>query len=347
MAEHLSKTDISDWQDALVEWFAENGKSYPWRETTDPYAILASELMLQQTQIRTVLERSYYERWLEKFPDLETLAKASEEEILKAWEGLGYYNRARNLQKTAQHIIQEHNGEFPTAYADILDLPGIGPYTAGAVTSFAFDRPAPIVDGNVIRVLTRVFAYDEPIDTTAGKRQLWEWAEALTSHQQPRAYNSAIMELGQTLCTKGSPKCLLCPVATWCQSRDQPSAQSLPIKQKKTKITDKSERTLLLVDGSQVLLVQETGSRRKGLWRLPDLSKISVPKNHRTHLCGEMTYAITRYRVTMQVWSTRSPKALADSVEAAEWFSIKDLPALGAPYRRAILEFAGQNGEVS
>jgi len=181
---------------ALVGWFNQEGKTYPWRETTDPYAILVSEIMLQQTQITTVLGKGFYTRWMERFPNTTTLAKATEDEVLKQWEGLGYYSRARNLQKQAKHIETELSGKFPTEHADILKLPGVGPYTAGAVTSFAFNKPAPIVDGNVARVLSRLFDENEPIDSTQGQKHLWQRSEALLDRDHPRAFNSAIMELG-------------------------------------------------------------------------------------------------------------------------------------------------------
>ncbi len=148
------------YQAALIQWFEKEGKTYPWRETEDPYPILVSELMLQQTQIATVLGKGYFQRWMIRFPTWHELAEAEEDDLLKTWEGLGYYNRARNLQKTARAVISGHAGEFPRDYDSILNLPGVGPYTAGAVMSFAFDQKAAIVDGNVIRVLSRMFGYE-------------------------------------------------------------------------------------------------------------------------------------------------------------------------------------------
>ncbi|MEC8942749.1 MAG: A/G-specific adenine glycosylase, partial [Verrucomicrobiota bacterium] len=186
---------------ALLRWFDQCGADYPWRRTTDPYAILVSEVMLQQTTIGAVIQNRRFERFLEEFPDLRALAGASESELLRSWEGLGYYNRVRNLQKTARTILETHGGVFPADPSVLESLPGIGRYTAGAVASFAFDHPAPIVEANITRVLSRLFSYREPIDTPDSRSQLWSWAEALLPPCNARAFNSAFMELGQSHCS--------------------------------------------------------------------------------------------------------------------------------------------------
>ena len=214
---------------ALLTWFRAEGRDYPWRQTEDPYSILVSEMMLQQTQIATVLGRGYYQRWMDTFPDVATLAAASEPDILRVWEGLGYYSRARNLQKAAQAVVAQHGGEFPRGVEGLLGLPGIGRYTAGAVASFAWNLPAPLVDGNVARVFTRLFACDDPIDKPAVQQQLWAWADALLCRTEPRLYNSALMELGQRICTPRSPACLICPVQSCCASAG-PAAAGRPNK---------------------------------------------------------------------------------------------------------------------
>lgn len=335
----MSTEEILFWQKALIRWFTEGGESYPWRETTDPYAILVSELMLQQTQIKTVLARRYFENWMEKFPDVGSLATAGIDDVLKSWEGLGYYNRARNLQKAAIQVMDDYNGEFPSELSKILDLPGVGPYTAGAVCSFAFNTPATIVDGNVIRVLARAFNYTQPVDTTVGKKAIWEIAGELTSNTHPRAYNSAIMELGQKVCTKGKPKCEICPVSGWCASRDSDEGQNLPIKSKAIKITYKTEEVLLLVENDQIFLSCETGSRRNGLWRLPLLGECELDEMEQI---GQISYAITRYQVEMRIFGgvdIKNSRQIAKKMEGT-WFDLSDsLPALGAPYLRAIEEF--------
>jgi A/G-specific adenine glycosylase len=329
---------ISAWQSALLTWFKNHGKSYPWRKTADPYAILVSEMMLQQTQIKTVLERRYFEDWMIKFPDLKTLAEAREEEVLKAWEGLGYYNRGRNLQKAAIYIMRELGGVFPESPSGVASLPGVGPYTVGAVCSFAFNLPTPVVDGNVIRVLARAFKITEPVDTAPVKKQLWKYAEALTSPSHPRIYNSAMMELGQTICTKGRPACGKCPVSQWCRSKDDAAAHQLPIKKTKVTITRKKEWVLLLKKGEKVFLTQETGSRRKGLWKLPETEPETVADLEEI---GSITYPITRYLVEMRVFTSLESKEILKLSKKylGEWFDLgSPLPPMGAPYLRALQE---------
>ena len=316
---------------ALAHWFEAGGRDYPWRRTHDPYAVLVSEFMLQQTQIATVLDRGYYERWMKKFPDFATLAKATEHEVLKMWEGLGYYRRARFLHKLAQTVIAEHGGVLPRDIALIRKLPGIGDYTAGAVASFAFDDRQPIVDGNVARVLSRLFNDGTPIDSTAGKKLLWQRAELLVNAAtSARIHNSALMELGQTICKPTQPSCLICPVRQFCAATDP---ASLPVKSKRALITEVTERVFLLKTKDGVLLQQETGSRRTGLWKLPALE--DSPKL--PPLLHQSAYSITRYRVTLHVHATPSNHSELTSLH----HSIIPLPQLAelpmpSPYRKAL-----------
>jgi len=283
-------------REALAIWFSKNGKDYPWRRTREPYAILISEVMLQQTQIATVLGRGFHTRFLETFPDVESLAVAEDGRLLKAWEGLGYYRRVRMLRETARAVIAEHGGKFPTGLEALMKLPGVGRYTAGALRAFAFDLPAAVVDGNVARVISRLMDFSKPVDDTAGQKQIWEWAELLADPKRPRIYNSALMELGQTICRPGVPDCLSCPVAGFCKTR---KPESLPVKRQKTVISAVDEHALWLMDGAgRLLLHREGGKRREGLWKLPtreaaEISKLPVLDEHR--------YSITRYRVTLRV----------------------------------------------
>lgn len=339
---HFFGRDVRGFQNILIQWFKNEGKSYPWRETRDPYAILVSELMLQQTRIQTVLDRRYFENWMEKFPDPETLAEAGEEALLKAWEGLGYYNRARHLQKAAKKIVDEYDGRFPERLEEILELPGVGRYTAGAVFSFAFGKRAPIVDGNVVRVLSRLFSFSEPVDKPAGLKQLWDWAEEMTPEKEVREYNSAIMELGQSLCTRSNPKCGECPVGEWCRARKEEMQESLPVKVGKTPITRKREDVVLLLDGSKVFLVQERGKRRNGLWKLPGCvssDDLALP------VVAETRYSITRYRVELVVHRGDGEalcRILSEETVNGQWFeygsSGRDLPPMGSPYRKVLDE---------
>lgn len=317
----------------LVSWFHQNGRVYPWRETRDAYAILVSEIMLQQTQISTVLDRGYYARWLARFPDFATLATASESDILSAWEGLGYYRRARNLQKLAQVVMAEHGGIFPSDPAAILALPGIGPYTAGAISSFAFGLAEPIVDGNVARVLSRLDNDATPIDSTAGSKRLWQRAmDLVRSTDDPRTLNSALMELGQTICRPAQPQCPSCPVKKHCLATDP---ASLPVKSGKTQVTEVTERVIFLQTAEGVLLEQETGARRTGLWKLPALPAALATNPPAVLL--KSTYGITRYKVTLWVHESE-PNQKHEWITAHRFIPLDQLPAtaMPSPYRRAL-----------
>lgn len=317
---------------ALVAWFGKNGRDYPWRRTRDPYAILVSEIMLQQTQIATVLDRGYYHRWLARFPDFATLATAAEADVLKTWEGLGYYRRARNLQRLAQVIVSDHDGVFPSEPSTILALPGIGPYTAGAVASFAFGLPTPIVDGNVARVLSRLDNDSTPIDSTIGSKRLWDRATALVeATEDPRSLNSALMELGQTICKTGKPLCDQCPVQAFCKATEP---ATLPVKKTRTTLTAVTERVFFSQSAEGVLLEQETGNRRTGLWKLPALPEDSSAPLPPVLL--KASYGITRYKVTL--WVHTPPSGLTNWPETHQWISRDQLAhtAMPSPYRRAL-----------
>ena len=285
--------DVPGFQSALAAWFAKEGKDYPWRRTTDPYEILVSEVMLQQTQIATVLGRGFYMRFLEAFPDTRTLAAAEDEPLLKAWEGLGYYRRARMLREAARTIENDHGGCFPDTLEGILALPGVGRYTAGAVMSFAFDRPAPIVDGNVARVLSRLMDFSEKIDGSGAQKTLWGWAGELLDESSPRIHNSALMELGQSYCRPGVPDCLGCPVSAFCRCSEP---ELLPIKGKRVKMTEVDESVVFVLREGKVLLRKLKEGRRVGMWRLPERE---IEKDW--PLLHERKYGITRYRVTLKV----------------------------------------------
>jgi A/G-specific adenine glycosylase len=329
----IPPSPVSAIASSLVRWFRQNGRDYPWRRTRDAYAVLVSEVMLQQTQITTVLDRGYYDRWLSRFPDIQTLAIASEADVLSAWEGLGYYRRARNLQKLAQIILQDHGGHFPTDPATIRSLPGIGPYTAGAVSSFAFGLNEPIVDGNVARVLSRLDNDATPIDSTAGSKRLWDRArELVTSTDDPRALNSALMELGQTVCKPTKPACPDCPIRSHCQASDP---ESLPVKGTRTEITAITERVLFIRSEDGILLEQETGKRRTGLWKLPALPDAFF--DHPPPVLLKSSYGITRYKVTLWVHdgSALPQQAWPETHRHIPLSQLAD-HAMPSPYRKAL-----------
>jgi A/G-specific adenine glycosylase len=334
--------DRADFRAALRAWFDRHGKDYPWRRTREPYAVLVSEVMLQQTQIATVLGRGFYTRFLERFPDLESLAAAADDDLLKAWEGLGYYRRARMLRESARAVIARHGGEFPADPAALLALPGIGRYTAGALLSFAFDHPAALVDGNVARVLARLFDHAGPVDSGPMLKWLWETAGQLLDPAHPRVYNSALMELGQTHCRPGVPDCLACPVAAFCATRE-PAA--LPVKAKRQAIEEIDEHAVCVLDGGTILLARQGRGRREGMWRLPVREKDEVaglPLRHRRK------YGITRYRVTLHVHDCppEHPAAIRDG---EEWIGVESLGSRVIPPadRAALAALLGGAEEIA
>lgn len=318
---------------ALREWFSRHGKDYPWRRTHDPYAVLVSEVMLQQTRIATVLDRGFFSRFLERFPTVEALAGAEDADLLKAWEGLGYYRRARMLRATAQAVLEEHGGKFPESVEGLVALPGVGRYTAGALRAFAFGLPAVLVDGNVVRVLARLLDEEGDVHGTAGMRQMWKWAAALADDRYPQEYHSALMELGQTHCKPGQPRCVECPVAGFCKTRNP---DMVPARKPRTKPEEMGEIGVWWRDDQRrVLLHCEAGSRRTGLWKLP-LRRADQVKGMPGIL--SMQYTITRYRVSLQVMD--GGRVMEGSVEESGdvWVPMDDIPklAMGAPFRRAI-----------
>lgn len=287
----MTDDEARDFSQALVDWFLRCGRDYPWRRTRDPWAILVSEVMLQQTTIPTVLAR--YEAWMSQFPTPAHLAAASEEEALRSWEGLGYYRRVRALQAAARAIEERHDGQFPEEEGDIRALPGVGDYTVGAVLSFAYNRPAPLVDANVSRVFARLFNDSTPIDSPAGRKKHRQLAAALIHPTEPRAYNSALMELGQTICTAASPICLLCPVRPWCRA-EEPAA--LPVRLPKKTVTELEHWDIWLLTPQGLLMEkQEEGGRHAGMYRLPQRPQKTAEAY--PHL-RDQKYSVTRYKVT-------------------------------------------------
>ncbi len=313
---------------ALAAWFRNAARDLPWRRTQDPYAIFVSELMLQQTQVSTVIP--YYERWLARFPDFATLAAAEESEVLSLWQGLGYYSRARNLHKAARHVAGHHGGAMPRDAALIRALPGVGRYTAGAVASFAFDLPEPLVDANVARVLARLMNLREPVDSPAGAKALWEAAESLVPRKGAGAFNGALMELGAILCTTRAPQCLLCPVRPYCAAYAAGTVEELPLKKPRRKMARLDEACAWTIKEGKLLLEQQDGKRWRGLWKLPLLP--SAPSSEPL-LVAE--YPFTHHRVTLTVYKQPPPSTLRENQAWQPLASLEAL-ALTAPHRRAI-----------
>ncbi len=253
---------------ALIGWYEECGRTLPWRMTQDAYCIWLSEVILQQTRVQQGL--GYYERFVARYPDIRTLAAAPEEEVLKLWQGLGYYSRARNLHAAAKQVVEQHDGVFPATYDEIRALRGVGPYTAAAIASLAYGLPHAVVDGNVYRVLARLFDIDLAIDTTEGQRQFATLAEELLDKTRPAAYNQAIMDFGALQCTPQHPDCTHCPLAEQCLARAAGTVAARPVKQGRTKIRDRYFNYLHLTDHDATVLHRRgAGDIWQGLYEFP------------------------------------------------------------------------------
>ena len=264
---------ISSFGTQLEQWYETFGRDLPWRRTSDPYLIMLSEFILQQTQI--VQGMSYYLRFAERFPTAESLAEASEEEVLKLWQGLGYYSRARHLHAAAKKIAEA--GHFPKDYSFVRALPGVGDYTAAAIMSFAFEEPYAVLDGNVQRVLARHFGIKEPVDTTQGKKLLRALADEMLDRQHPALYNQAIMDFGALQCKPASPFCETCPLAETCEALKKHLVDKLPMKSKKTAIRD---RYLTYIytrteDGKVLLHRRGSGDIWQGLFEFPMIESVN------------------------------------------------------------------------
>jgi A/G-specific adenine glycosylase len=320
-----SPQNIRAFRRALLGWYRGHGRDLPWRRTRDPYAILVSECMLQQTQVAAVIP--YYNEWLRRFPDFASLARASESEVLHSWEGLGYYARARNLHATAKLIVKQHSGRLPPETEEMRTLPGIGKYTAHAVATFAFDQRVPIVEANSARVLARVFNLQVPIDETSGRAILWNQAAQLVPKRHPARFNSALVDLGALVCRPRQPKCGMCPLRKSCSASDP---EILPLKKARPKTKRLTENHALVTRQNSILL-QRAGRRWRGMWILPPLEstlRISAAI-HRS------VFPFTNHHITLQVFPQPLPRA---PKPGQRWFAIGKLALIPvpSPHRRAI-----------
>jgi A/G-specific adenine glycosylase len=300
--------ELAAFRKQLLAWFRQFRRDLPWRRTTDPYRIWLSEIMLQQTRVTAAIP--YYEQFVQQFPDVQALAAAPQEEVLCMWSGLGYYSRARNLQKAAQQIMTKHEGQFPTRLEDALALPGIGNYTAAAILSIAYGKKLAVLDGNVARVLARLGAIRGDIREPRRWQQLQKTADGLLDPKSPGDWNQAMMELGATGCTSKSPQCLLCPVAQFCEGRKQGMAEFLPEKRKKRATVQIILSAAVFADGrGQTLLLPP-----------PKNTKEKTPADHVPALVSQMWHFPT-------VSVTAEPAAaltaflgkIAPSVQSGKW----------------------------
>ena len=255
----------------LNEWYEKHKRSLPWRLTDDPYLIWISEIILQQTRVDQGLP--YYMRFVETFSTVHELAEASEDEVLRCWQGLGYYSRAKNLHATAKQLVNDYGGRFPSTYDELLQLKGIGPYTASAIASFSFKQPYAVVDGNVFRVLSRVFGVETPINSTEGKRQFTELAQSLIDVKRPDLYNQAIMEFGALQCTPKNVQCDHCILLERCSALASRRVADLPIKLKKTNVKPRSLHYFAVEDslGRQRLIKRDNKGLWAGLYEFPSI----------------------------------------------------------------------------
>lgn len=252
----------------LLSWYTQHKRDLPWRKSKNPYRVWISEVMLQQTQVETV--KPYFQRFVKAFPTVKKLAAADEQEVLRLWEGLGYYRRARQLHTAAQQLVSEHSSKFPEDVETLQSLPGIGRYTAGAIASIAFDRRAPILEANTIRLFARLIAYSEDPTKAAGQRLLWKAAEDVLPRKEVAQFNQALMELGSLVCTPNNPDCENCPVASLCLAKERELQDSIPAKGRKMKFTELSEAAVVVRKNGRVLLRQcAEGERWAGLWDFP------------------------------------------------------------------------------
>ena len=313
----------------LGDWYRSARRNLPWRRTTDPYAITVSEFMLQQTQVVTVIP--FYERWLKKFPTWDALAEANEAAVLKAWEGLGYYRRARSLQALAQAVV-ERGGELPRSEEELLALPGVGPYTAAAVGSIALGLPLAVLDGNVMRVLTRVLAMNDDIARAPTRAKLQRIAHAFLNKDDPSAHNQAVMELGATVCLPHNPMCLICPLKSGCMGKTR--AEEFPVKSR-TATEKRVETVAVLRHGNRYYCEQvAAGKPWHGLWRFPDFDPARMVKGEPVAM---IRYGITKYTVIMEAveakWKQRAP--VSSSVRYLTPGEMQKL-AFAAPHRKLI-----------
>jgi A/G-specific adenine glycosylase len=286
--------------------------------------------MLQQTQVGTVWP--YYKKWLQRFPNFAALARASEAEVLHAWQGLGYYARARNLHSTAKRVVDRHRGRFPKSIEQMEQLPGLGQYTAHAVATFAFDQSVAIVEANTSRVLSRLFDLRIPIDSTAGRNALWSRAASLVPEKSAAHYNSALLDLGALICLPRKPRCGICPVKKFCRAKNP---ESLPIKRPRPETKQLVENHAFVVEHDKLLL-EKSPARWRGMWILPPVKLDGLKPSSLRHPICTAVFPFTNHRITLRVFRRRSHKARK---KTERWFSRHELDSIPmpSPHRRALM----------
>jgi A/G-specific adenine glycosylase len=318
----------------LLEWYARTRRDLPWRRTRDPWRVLVSEVMLQQTRVAAVIP--YYERFLERFPTPASLAAAPEEELLALWSGLGYYGRARNLKRAAEAIAAR--GGYPQTAEEWRALPGVGEYTAAAVASICFHEPRAVLDGNVIRVMARLSLEHGDVSSAAVRLRLKELAQKMLDPRRPGDFNQALMELGATVCLPRRPKCLLCPLSGHCRARAEGLAGQLPVRARRQETVKVELDLALIVHRGRVLLRRRADGegRLAGFWELPEAG--AVAEAGARELAGTFRHSITRHAYTVRVWRLRAGRAAAGT----QWMPLEALDCLPlSSMTRKALDVAG------
>lgn len=334
----MTKSDLTT---LLLEWYKSEGRELPWRikggAHPDPYVILVSEFMLQQTTVKTVIP--YFQRFMERFPTLETLAQASQEEVYLYWQGLGYYSRARSLHTTARKIINDFDGRIPHTRKEILKLKGIGPYTASSLLALAFNLPETVIDGNVIRVICRMYNLTVPAAEIMNLIQ--EKAEKLTSRDHPADYASAIMDLGAIICTPKKPQCLICPWQLQCQAKGLPNLEQIPFRQKLTKKTKHGAVYLIFNSQNEIFIRKKEGTGLlSGLYEFPwtdNQEALLFQNSSDTNL--EVIHVFTHFKLTLKIYTLRREK-IKDSGSFVSLSALNDYPfstLMKKVYRKAQL----------
>jgi A/G-specific adenine glycosylase len=369
---HSAEAPVSRLVTILLRWYARHARALPWRQTEDPYAIWISEVMLQQTRVETV--RPYWNRWLQRLPTLARLARARPATVLKLWEGLGYYRRARNLQAAAQCIMKDHGGRFPQQLDSLQQLPGIGRYTAGAICSIAFNQPTSILDGNVIRLLTRLHGIRADPLQSAVRTRLWALAGELVQEaafRQPpgqrdcAALNQGLMELGATICTPRAPRCDVCPWSPYCLARRCGEVDRIPAPPRRAELIERQVRVLAVLDGGRFLVRrQPQGSINAGLWEFPTLVVNGDGVNWRRLVGADpsvrtpdwsvpwmtIIHSITRYRIRTQVYLVRAGAGRQEDKANERWCTAEQLERLpmSAAHRKIVhrLRTAPKTGRI-
>lgn len=350
LLQDASVSEKAGFRKALLKWFDANQRDLPWRTKKTPYRIWVSEIMLQQTQVATVID--YYKRFMKRFPTVKKLAAADQSEVLKLWEGLGYYRRARQLHSAAQMVVEQHRGKFPEAFDEVLALPGIGRYTAGAILSISLDQPQPILEGNTIRLFARLMQMREDPKASANQKLLWQFSESLVPKNRAGDFNQALMELGSEICSPKSPKCSACPVIKFCPTFVGGLQSEIPASSQKVKYENIHEAVVLVTrqrgkSRECQILVRQCGpdERWTGLWDFPRF-ELSGERGKETlegsvkSLCGldvsvsgsllTLKHAVTRYRITLDVFDCDkvSGRLNRKTDPSLRWVSLHELQAL-------------------